>query len=139
MHVLEPDPPAFSSHQQSSAHLARCLASCYFWSCSALPTRRNIGVQQVYAASIMFGYFLRRVDTRFQLERSLGTLPISKDDAVERLEKLFAMADADEGDLDSVPATATASSTIDPDAPLPSSNLPVKKEKSALRKYVEVG
>lgn len=44
---------------------------------------------QVYAASIMFGYFLRRVDKRFQLEASLGTLPLSKEDAVARLELLF--------------------------------------------------
>lgn len=48
---------------------------------------------QVYAASIMFGYFLRRVDRRFQLEKSLGTLPLSREDAVARLEKLFATAE----------------------------------------------
>ncbi|CAI5470056.1 unnamed protein product [Closterium sp. Yama58-4] len=29
---------------------------------------------QVYAASIMYGYFLRRVDQRFQLEKSIGML-----------------------------------------------------------------
>lgn len=29
---------------------------------------------QVYAASIMYGYFLRRVDQRFQLEKSVGLL-----------------------------------------------------------------
>ncbi|CAI5508199.1 unnamed protein product [Closterium sp. Naga37s-1] len=29
---------------------------------------------QVYAASIMYGYFLRRVDQRFQLEKSIGLL-----------------------------------------------------------------
>lgn len=45
---------------------------------------------QVYAASIMFGYFLRRVDKRFQLEKSLGTLPIQRDEAVARLNQLFA-------------------------------------------------
>jgi hypothetical protein len=33
---------------------------------------------QVYAASIMFGYFLRRVDQRFQLEKSIGTLSFNK-------------------------------------------------------------
>ena len=43
---------------------------------------------QVYAASIMFGYFVRRVDKRFQLERSLGLLA-GPDDAVSRLERLF--------------------------------------------------
>ena len=39
---------------------------------------------------MMFGYFLRRVDQRFQLEKALGTLPLSKEDAVARLERLFA-------------------------------------------------
>ena len=44
---------------------------------------------QVYAASIMFGYFVRRVDKRFQLERSLGLLPQNQEEAVTRLERLF--------------------------------------------------
>ena len=44
---------------------------------------------QVYAASVMFGYFLRRVDARFQLERSLGTLPRSAEESVRALEALF--------------------------------------------------
>ena len=44
---------------------------------------------QVYAASIMFGYFVRRVDKRFQLERSLGLLPQNQEEAVARLERLF--------------------------------------------------
>ena len=46
---------------------------------------------QVYATSIMFGYFVRRVDKRFQLERSLGLLSEQDTaDAVNRLERLFA-------------------------------------------------
>ena len=45
---------------------------------------------QVYAASIMFGYFLRRVDTRFQLSRRMGLLAESTEDTVARLERLFA-------------------------------------------------
>lgn len=36
----------------------------------------------------MFGYFVRRVDKRFQLEKSMG-LHSDKDGAVERLERLF--------------------------------------------------
>lgn len=43
----------------------------------------------MYAASIMFGYFVRRVDKRFQLERSLGLLPQNQEEAVARLERLF--------------------------------------------------
>lgn len=44
---------------------------------------------QVYIASTMFGYFLRRVDKRFQLEKAMGTLPESREEAVARLERLF--------------------------------------------------
>ena len=47
---------------------------------------------QVYAASIMFGYFVRRVDKRFQLERSAGMLPQTQEEAVARLERLFSQA-----------------------------------------------
>lgn len=39
----------------------------------------------------MFGYFLRRVDSRFQLARNLGVLPESPEDAVARLERLISM------------------------------------------------
>lgn len=38
----------------------------------------------------MFGYFVRKVDMRFQLERSLGLLESDASDAVQRLERLFA-------------------------------------------------
>lgn len=44
---------------------------------------------QVYAASIMFGYFVRRVDKRFQLESRLGLLAEQQEDPVARLERLF--------------------------------------------------
>lgn len=32
-------------------------------------------VRQVYAASVMYGYFLKRVDQRYQLEKTMETLP----------------------------------------------------------------
>ncbi|KAK3182896.1 hypothetical protein Dsin_030182 [Dipteronia sinensis] len=35
----------------------------------------KIKLGKLYAASIMYGYFLRRVDQRFQLDRSMKTLP----------------------------------------------------------------
>jgi hypothetical protein len=38
----------------------------------------------------MFGYWLRRVDARFQLEQSFGSFSTNTDDAVARLERLFA-------------------------------------------------
>jgi hypothetical protein len=36
----------------------------------------KIKLGKLYAASIMYGYFLKRVDERFQLERSMKTLPV---------------------------------------------------------------
>mmetsp|Transcript_13409 Transcript_13409/g.48794 ORF Transcript_13409/g.48794 Transcript_13409/m.48794 type:complete len:442 (-) Transcript_13409:104-1429(-) len=63
---------------------------------------------QVYAASMMFGYFLRRVDQRFQLEKSMGTLeyrPTSREDTIEMLENLFKSAESidDAADPDAAP------------------------------------
>lgn len=92
---------------------------------------------QVYAASIMFGYFLRRVDSRFQLAKQMGMLPESPEDAVARLERLFAMAD----ELSDQPDSASPP----PPPPPPSSSSGgkneetslVKKQKGALRQYVE--
>ncbi|GFH15813.1 uncharacterized protein HaLaN_12118 [Haematococcus lacustris] len=54
---------------------------------------------QVYAASIMFGYFLRRVDKRFQLEKALGSLraAVGKD-ASSMEEVMERMAKAVESD-----------------------------------------
>lgn len=72
---------------------------------------------QVYAASVMFGYFIRRVDTRFQLEKQLGTLPLSQEDAVARLERMFAAAE----DVESSSNPDWAEPTVvDLDSPQPS-------------------
>ncbi|KAF6144573.1 hypothetical protein GIB67_006065 [Kingdonia uniflora] len=40
----------------------------------------KLRVGQVYAASVMYGYFLKRVDQRFQLEKTIKTLPDGSDD-----------------------------------------------------------
>ncbi|KAJ4823617.1 hypothetical protein Tsubulata_044269 [Turnera subulata] len=40
----------------------------------------KLRVGQVYAASVMYGYFLKRVDQRFQLEKSMKSLPNSLDE-----------------------------------------------------------
>lgn len=42
---------------------------------NAIAPISKLRVGQVYAASIMYGYFLKRVDQRFQLEKSMKTLP----------------------------------------------------------------
>ena len=44
---------------------------------------------QMYAASIMFGYFLRKADKRFKLDRAMGTLPMNPMDSAKALEELF--------------------------------------------------
>lgn len=74
---------------------------------------------QMYAWSVMFGYFLRRVEARFLLERSFGggALPRSQADSVAALEALFNAAPAEE------PAAAAAA------APAPKA--------ASLKRYVE--
>eukprot|EP00803_Ostreobium_quekettii_P001375 evm.model.scf_910.1 EVM.evm.TU.scf_910.1 scf_910:24458-29165(-) len=78
------------------------------YSSSQLKTSK-LQMAQVYAASVMFGYFLRRVDKRFQLESAVGgfsvkdtesesqpeSLERSSDvqDAARKLEELFKKAD----------------------------------------------
>ena len=71
----------------------------------------------MYAASVMFGYFVRLVDRRFQLERSLGVL-VDKEDAVARLSRMFeASGEAGEGeDLDRVASNASSSTSGQPSA-----------------------
>lgn len=64
----------------------------------------------MYAASIMFGYFVRRVDKRFQLERQLGLQGDEQKDAVARLERMFNTAGEEEQDLDR-PASSSSSSS----------------------------
>ncbi|XP_018492292.1 UV-B-induced protein At3g17800, chloroplastic isoform X1 [Raphanus sativus] len=39
----------------------------------------KLGVGQVYAASVMYGYFLKRIDQRFQLEKTMKILPGGSD------------------------------------------------------------
>ena len=55
---------------------------------------------------------MRRVDKRFQLERSIGLLS-DKDEAVARLERLFSQASdaAEDEDLDRVSSSSQASTS----------------------------
>lgn len=85
---------------------------------------------QVYAASIMFGYFLRRVDSRYQLSKQVGILPESKEDAVARLERLFASVEDSEQTED--PDTA------EPPHPPDDDNIGGSQlKKGVLKRYVE--
>jgi len=66
---------------------------------------------QVYAASIMFGYFVRRVDKRFQLERQLGLRDDEQKDAVARLERMFNTAGEEQQDRSATPSSSSSPST----------------------------
>ena len=91
---------------------------------SAMQVRMSkLQAAQMYAWSVMFGYFLRRVEARFRLERALGggALPRSQEDSVAALEALFNSASAEEGG-----AAAAAGAA---DAVVPA--------KGSLKRYVE--
>ena len=100
---------------------------------------------QVYAASVMFGYFLRRVDKRFQLDRALGMLPESREEVVNRLERLFnvtdvkASMDGDEVDSEIDLSLETGEAVIS-EAPKPAGDdddAAGSDGPSPLRRYVE--
>ncbi|KAL3131693.1 hypothetical protein ABBQ38_007985 [Trebouxia sp. C0009 RCD-2024] len=117
---------------------------------SSMIKMAKLQAAQVYAASIMFGYFIRRVDKRFQLETQLGLLDDEQADAVARLERLFNSASEDQQDADRPASSsgATSSSTFgDGEATSSSSGAGTqaegaglgkgKKKDSKLRKYIE--
>ncbi|ESQ30691.1 hypothetical protein EUTSA_v10011507mg [Eutrema salsugineum] len=47
----------------------------------------KLGVGQVYAASVMYGYFLKRIDQRFQLEKTMKILPGGSDEGETSIEQ----------------------------------------------------
>ncbi|XVF09383.1 hypothetical protein REPUB_Repub07fG0088100 [Reevesia pubescens] len=47
----------------------------------------KLRVGQVYAASVMYGYFLKRVDQRFQLEKTMKILPNASDGEESSIEQ----------------------------------------------------
>ncbi|CAM8992614.1 unnamed protein product [Rhodiola kirilowii] len=47
----------------------------------------KLKVGQVYAASVMYGYFLKRVDQRFQLEKGVKFLPRALDEVVNDVQQ----------------------------------------------------
>jgi hypothetical protein len=91
----------------------------------------KLQMTQVYAASIMFGYFIRRVDKRFQLEQQFGTLEDEvpteagasvDEETLQRLERLFHAAGEQEV----------------PDAPAADAPVPKRvQRKATLKEYVE--
>ncbi|KAI9176703.1 hypothetical protein LWI28_006188 [Acer negundo] len=65
-------PEAFEMIQ---SHLSLVLGERLVGPLDSIIQISKIKLGKLYAASIMYGYFLRRVDQRFQLERSMKTLP----------------------------------------------------------------
>ncbi|KAG4206245.1 hypothetical protein ERO13_A03G000031v2 [Gossypium hirsutum] len=65
-------PEAFEMIQ---SHLSLVLGDRMVGPLSTIVQISKIKLGKLYAASIMYGYFLRRVDQRFQLERTMKTLP----------------------------------------------------------------
>ncbi|MBA0730861.1 hypothetical protein Golax_025362 [Gossypium laxum] len=66
------------AHEMIQNHLALILGNRSGESTSVAQISK-LRVGQVYAASVMYGYFLRRVDQRFQLERTMKVLPSASD------------------------------------------------------------
>ncbi|GMJ16043.1 hypothetical protein like AT1G32160 [Hibiscus trionum] len=65
------------------SHVSLVLGDRVVGPLSTIVEISKLKLGKLYAASIMYGYFLRRVDQRFQLERSMKTLPedFTKDQA----------------------------------------------------------
>lgn len=63
----------------------------------------KLRVGQVYAASVMYGYFLKRVDQRFQLEKTMKSLPWGSEEEDSALNQVMT--------TDSMPSSAQASSS----------------------------
>ena len=98
----------------------------------------------------MFGYFIRRVDKRFQLERQLGLQDDQQADAVARLERMFnAASEEQDPDRPATPSESPSPSTSDDSGATTSSTSGAdtrgegadlgkgKKKDSLLRKYIE--
>ncbi|KAL2348882.1 hypothetical protein Fmac_002882 [Flemingia macrophylla] len=65
-------PEAFEMIQ---SHLSVVLGDRHVGPLQTIVQISKIKLGKLYAASIMYGYFLKRVDERYQLERAMGTLP----------------------------------------------------------------
>ncbi|KAG6404117.1 hypothetical protein SASPL_136357 [Salvia splendens] len=78
-HVHSPE-----AYEMIQNHLSLILGNRLGDSTSVAQISR-IRVGQVYAASVMYGYFLKRIDQRFQLEKSMKVLPQSIDNVDEQV------------------------------------------------------
>ncbi|XP_060204226.1 UV-B-induced protein At3g17800, chloroplastic [Lycium barbarum] len=88
-------------------HLALILGS-RLGDNSAVAQISKLRVGQVYAASIMYGYFLKRVDQRFQLEKTMKVLPQGVDDEDSSIQQV-AEEDIRSGDRSDTSVRSTQS------------------------------
>ncbi|KAL3835382.1 hypothetical protein ACJIZ3_010118 [Penstemon smallii] len=68
------------AYEMIQNHLSLILGNRHLDSVTQIGKLR---VGQVYAASVMYGYFLRRIDQRFQLEKTMKVLPQGIDDEMD--------------------------------------------------------
>ncbi|KAI4326295.1 hypothetical protein MLD38_031623 [Melastoma candidum] len=68
------------AYEMIQNHLALILGNRLEYP-SSIAQISKLRVGQVYAASVMYGYFLKRVDLRFQLEKTMKILPNTSDDS----------------------------------------------------------
>ncbi|CAK7356056.1 unnamed protein product [Dovyalis caffra] len=76
-------PEAFEMIQ---SHLSIVLGERIVGPLETIVEISKIKLGKLYAASIMYGYFLRRVDQRYQLERTMNSLPKGFDEDRARFE-----------------------------------------------------
>ena len=122
LHTLPPPPPHTSTHTHTHSHTPHAHSLTH------THTHTHSHTHSTHPHSPHSSFL--------QLEKSLGTLEVNREDAVARLEKLFSQADAEDAPWDAELASggresaqaSSSSSTTSNEASL------VKKEKSALRR-----
>eukprot|EP00249_Psilotum_nudum_P007227 c20411_g1_i1 orf=127-1470(+) len=72
----------------------------------------KLRVGQVYAASVMYGYFLRRVDQHFQLEKTMNILPADIDKSAEAEQADRQQKDSDKKDHETIAAEVAAAVAV---------------------------
>ncbi|CAA6664746.1 unnamed protein product [Spirodela intermedia] len=74
------------AYEMIQNHLALILGN-RLGDASAVAPISKFRVGQVYAASVMYGYFLKRVDQRFRLEKTMQTLPWGSEEEESTLQQ----------------------------------------------------
>ncbi|CAN6298020.1 unnamed protein product [Urochloa humidicola] len=88
------------AYEMIENHLALILGQRQGDATIAAVSKLRVG--QVYAASVMYGYFLKRVDQRFQLEKTMKSLPWGSEEEDNALNQVMT--------TDSMPSTQASGS-----------------------------